>query len=202
MNVQEVKSKRYRSMDNGHGRRHMMEKKGLILVHTGDGKGKTTAAIGLAVRAWGDGFRILILQFIKGSWKYGELAALKALAEADERIEIRPMGIGFTRNASLEEMIEHRKKAQAALQEAVSEIKSGRWDMVILDEINYALKFGLLEEQEVLTALSQKPAALHLVLTGRDALPAVIECADLVTEMRLVKHPFEQGIRAQKGIEF
>ena len=74
--------------------------------------------------------------------------------------------------------------------------------MVILDEINYALKFGLLEEQEVLTALSQKPAALHLVLTGRDALPAVIECADLVTEMRLVKHPFEQGIRAQKGIEF
>lgn len=202
MNVQEVKSKRYRSMDNGHGRRHMMEKKGLILVHTGDGKGKTTAAIGLAVRAWGDGFRILILQFIKGSWKYGELAALKALAEADGRIEIRPMGIGFTRNASLEEMIEHRKKAQAALQEAVSEIKSGRWDMVILDEINYALKFGLLEEQEVLTALSQKPAALHLVLTGRDALPAVIECADLVTEMRLVKHPFEQGIRAQKGIEF
>lgn len=202
MNVQEVKSKRYRSMDNGHGRRHMMEKKGLILVHTGDGKGKTTAAIGLAVRAWGDGFRILILQFIKGSWKYGELAALKALAETDGRIEIRPMGIGFTRNASLEEMIEHRKKAQAALQEAVSEIKSGRWDMVILDEINYALKFGLLEEQEVLTALSQKPAALHLVLTGRDALPAVIECADLVTEMRLVKHPFEQGIRAQKGIEF
>ncbi|MGP1408078.1 cob(I)yrinic acid a,c-diamide adenosyltransferase [Selenomonas sp.] len=180
----------------------MMEKKGLILVHTGDGKGKTTAAIGLAVRAWGDGFRILILQFIKGSWKYGELTALKALAEADGRIEIRPMGIGFTRNASLEEMIEHRKKAQAALQEAVSEIKSGRWDMVILDEINYALKFGLLEEQEVLTALSQKPAALHLVLTGRDALPAVIECADLVTEMRLVKHPFEQGIRAQKGIEF
>lgn len=179
-----------------------MEKKGLILVHTGDGKGKTTAAIGLAVRAWGDGFRILILQFIKGSWKYGELATLKALAEADGRIEIRPMGIGFTRNASLEEMIEHRKKAQAALQEAVSEIKSGRWDMVILDEINYALKFGLLEEQEVLTALSQKPAALHLVLTGRDALPAVIECADLVTEMRLVKHPFEQGIRAQKGIEF
>ena len=202
MNVQEVKSKRYRSMDNGHGRRHMMEKKGLILVHTGDGKGKTTAAIGLAVRAWGDGFRILILQFIKGSWKYGELAALKALAEAEGRIEIRPMGIGFTRNASLEEMIEHRKKAQAALQEAVSEIKSGRWDMVILDEINYALKFGLLEEQEVLTALSQKPATLHLVLTGRDALPAVIECADLVTEMRLVKHPFEQGIRAQKGIEF
>lgn len=179
-----------------------MEKTGLILVHTGDGKGKTTAAIGLAVRAWGDGFRILIVQFIKGSWKYGELAALQALAKADGRIEIRPMGIGFTRKATPEEMSEHRQKAQAALLEAAEEIKSGRWDMVILDEINYALKFGLLEEGEVLNVLSEKPAALHLVLTGRNALPAVIERADLVTEMKLIKHPFTQGIRAQKGIEF
>ena len=87
-----------------------MEKKGLVLVHTGDGKGKTTAAIGLAVRAWGDGFRILILQFIKGSWKYGELAALKALGEVDGRMEIRPLGIALTKNASLEEMELHRKR--------------------------------------------------------------------------------------------
>ena len=180
----------------------MMKKNGLVLVHTGEGKGKTTAAIGLAVRAWGDGFRILILQFIKGSWKYGELAALKALAEIDGRIEIRPSGIGFTRKATAEEMTTHRKKAQAALQEAASEMTSGQWDMIVLDEINYALKFGLLEEQEVLELLSQKPADLHLVLTGRDALPAVIDRADLVTEMRLIKHPFQKGIRAQKGIEF
>lgn len=179
-----------------------MEKKGLILVHTGEGKGKTTAAIGLAVRAWGDGFRILILQFIKGSWKYGELTALEALAEIDRRIEIRPMGIGFTRNASSEEMAAHRKKARAALQEASAEMISGQWDMIILDEINYALKFGLLEEREVLEVLSQKPADLHLILTGRDALPSVIAYADLVTEMRLIKHPFQKGIRAQKGIEF
>lgn len=179
-----------------------MKKNGLVLVHTGEGKGKTTAAIGLAVRAWGDGFRILILQFIKGSWKYGELAALKALAEIDGRIEIRPSGIGFTRKATAEEMTTHRKKAQAALQEAASEMTSGQWDMIVLDEINYALKFGLLEEQEVLELLSQKPADLHLVLTGRDALPAVIDRADLVTEMRLIKHPFQKGIRAQKGIEF
>ena len=179
-----------------------MKKNGLVLVHTGEGKGKTTAAIGLAVRAWGDGFRILILQFIKGSWKYGELAALKALAEIDGRIEIRPSGIGFTRKATAEEMTTHRKKAQAALQEAASEMTSGQWDMIILDEINYALNFGLLEEQEVLELLSQKPADLHLVLTGRDALPAVIDRADLVTEMRLIKHPFQKGIRAQKGIEF
>ena len=179
-----------------------MKRKGLVLVHTGEGKGKTTAAIGLAVRAWGDGFRILILQFIKGSWKYGELSTLKALAEIDGRIEIRPTGIGFTRNASSEEMAVHREKAQTALQEALTEMTSGQWDMIILDEINYALNFGLLEEQEVLDLLSQKPTDLHLVLTGRNALPAIIDCADLVTEMRLMKHPFQKGIRAQKGIEF
>ena len=179
-----------------------MKRKGLVLVHTGEGKGKTTAAIGLAVRAWGDGFRILILQFIKGSWKYGELSALKALGEIDGRIEIRPTGIGFTRNASSEEMAVHREKARTALQEALTEMTSGQWDMIILDEINYALNFGLLEEQEVLELLSQKPTELHLVLTGRHALPAIIDCADLVTEMRLIKHPFQKGIRAQKGIEF
>lgn len=179
-----------------------MKRKGLLLVHTGEGKGKTTAAIGLAVRAWGDGFRILILQFIKGSWKYGELSTLKALAEIDGRIEIRPTGIGFTRNASSEEMAVHREKARTALQEALTEMTSGQWDMIILDEINYALNFGLLEEQEVLDLLSQKPTDLHLVLTGRNALPAIIDCADLVTEMRLIKHPFQKGIRAQKGIEF
>ena len=179
-----------------------MKRKGLVLVHTGEGKGKTTAAIGLAVRAWGDGFRILILQFIKGSWKYGELSTLKALAEIDGRIEIRPTGIGFTRNASSEEMAVHREKARTALQEALTEMTSGQWDLIILDEINYALNFGLLEEQEVLELLSQKPTELHLVLTGRHALPAIIDCADLVTEMRLIKHPFQKGIRAQKGIEF
>ena len=179
-----------------------MKRKGLLLVHTGEGKGKTTAAIGLAVRAWGDGFRILILQFIKGSWKYGELSTLKALAEIDGRIEIRPTGIGFTRNASSEEMAVHREKARTALQEALTEMTSGQWDMIVLDEINYALKFGLLEEQEVLELLSQKPTDLHLVLTGRNALPAIIDCSDLVTEMKLIKHPFQKGIRAQKGIEF
>ena len=140
-----------------------MKRKGLVLVHTGEGKGKTTAAIGLAVRAWGD---------------------------------------GFTRNASSEEMAVHREKARTALQEALTEMTSGQWDMIILDEINYALNFGLLEEQEVLELLSQKPTDLHLVLTGRNALPAIIDCADLVTEMRLIKHPFQKGIRAQKGIEF
>ena len=99
-------------------------------------------------------------------------------------------------------MAVHREKAQTALQEALTEMTSGQWDMIILDEINYALNFGLLEEQDVLELLSQKPTDLHLVLTGRNALPAIIDCADLVTEMRLIKHPFQKGIRAQKGIEF
>ena len=179
-----------------------MKRKGLVLVHTGEGKGKTTAAIGLAVRAWGDGFRILILQFIKGSWKYGELSALKALAEIDGRIEIRPTGIGFTRNASSEEMAVHREKAQTALQEALTEMTSGQWDMIILDEINYAVKFGLITESDLMEILQARPTQLHLVFTGRGALPSLIEHADLVTEMHLVKHPFAQGIKAQKGIEF
>lgn len=179
-----------------------MEPRGLIIVHTGDGKGKTTAAIGLAVRAWGAGLRILVLQFIKGSWKYGELKALDALAKVDGRIAIKPLGIGFTRKANEEEFVQHCTKAGAALLEAEEEMKSGCWDMIILDEINYALKFGLLGEKQVLAFLRQKPAAMHLVLTGRDASSKLLETADLVTEMKLIKHPFQQGIKAQKGIEF
>ncbi len=179
-----------------------MEPTGLTIIHTGEGKGKTTAAIGLAVRAWGAGLRILVLQFIKGSWKYGELKALAALAKVNGRIAIRPLGIGFTRKASETELAEHRKKADEALLEAEQEMKSGLWDMIILDEINYALSFGLLEEEQVLVFLHEKPASMHLVLTGRGAPPALLEKADLVTEMKLIKHPFQRGIKAQKGIEF
>ena len=178
-----------------------MDKKGLIIVHTGDGKGKTTAALGLALRAWGDGLRILILQFIKGGWEYGELAAIQKLAALDGRLELRQCGQGFSqRNA--EDRPRHIAAAQKALTLARQEISSGHWNMVILDEINYALKFGLLEEEAVLQLLQTKPVELHLVLTGRDARPAIIEAADLVTEMKLIKHPFQQGIKAQRGIEF
>lgn len=174
---------------------------GLVIVHTGNGKGKTTAALGLAMRAWGEGLRVLILQFIKGAWKYGELEALEVLGRHNGQIEIRRCGQGFSRHDE-DDQEKHREAALAAWQQALEEIESGRWDLIILDEINYAVKFGLLEIDKVLCLLDKKPAALHLVCTGRDAHPSLIERANLVTEMKLIKHPFQEGIRAQKGIEF
>ncbi|MBP3691437.1 MAG: cob(I)yrinic acid a,c-diamide adenosyltransferase [Schwartzia sp.] len=177
------------------------ERQGLLIVHTGEGKGKTTAALGLAVRAWGSGLRVLILQFIKGGQRYGELDAIKALKNVRDTIEVRQCGLGFTRRDESRKA-EHIAAAKEAVREAEREIVSGAWDLIILDEINYAVKFGLLATEEVLRLLREKPPALHLVLTGRDAQPEIVEAADLVTEMKLVKHPFEKGVKAQKGIEF
>ena len=178
-----------------------MKKHGLVLVHTGDGKGKTTAALGLAMRAWGDGLRVLILQFIKGGQTYGELNTIQTLAEADGRICVEQCGLGFTQRGTRTEP-EHQEAAARAVGNAREAIQSGAWDLIILDEINYAVKFGLIEESEVLGLLDLRPSELHLVLTGRDARPAVLERADLVTEMKMVKHPYQKGIQAQKGIEF
>lgn len=177
-----------------------METKGLILVHTGDGKGKTTAGLGLALRAWGSGLRVLILQFIKGGWKYGELEAIERLGQLDGRIEIRPLGLGLMR--SDEDREKHIRAAAKALQESERMMVSGQYDLIIFDEINYAVKFGLISLDDVLTLLDKKPENLHVLLTGRDARPELIERADLVTEMKLVKHPYQQGIKAQQGIEF
>ena len=177
-----------------------METKGLILVHTGDGKGKTTAGLGLALRAWGSGLRVLILQFIKGGWKYGELEAIERLGQLDGRIEIRPLGLGLMR--SDEDREKHIRAAAKALQASERMMVSGQYDLIIFDEINYAVKFGLISLDDVLALLDKKPEKLHVLLTGRDARPELIERADLVTEMKLVKHPYQQGIKAQKGIEF
>ena len=177
-----------------------METKGLILVHTGDGKGKTTAGLGLALRAWGSGLRVLILQFIKGGWKYGELEAIERLGQLDGRIEIRPLGFGLMR--SDEDREKHIRAAAKALQESERMMVSGQYDLIIFDEINYAVKFGLISLDDVLALLDKKPEKLHVLLTGRDARPELIERADLVTEMKLVKHPYQQGIKAQLGIEF
>jgi len=178
-----------------------METKGLIMVHTGDGKGKTTAALGLALRAWGSGLRVMILQFIKGGWKYGELEAIAKLGEINGRIEIRPMGLGLMSKSEAEKQ-QHIEAAHKAMLEAEKIITSGEYDLVILDEINYAVKFGLIEIDAVLALLDKKPAQEHILLTGRDAQPKLIDKADLVTEMKLIKHPFQQGIKAQRGIEF
>lgn len=177
----------------------MDERQGLIIINTGNGKGKTTAALGLGMRAWGQGLRVLVLQFIKGNWKYGELQAAERMG-AD--FVIRQLGEGFVGNAQDDEKADHQEAAQQALADAKTEILSGNWDMIILDEINYAVKFGLISWEEVAGLLAIKPPLLHLVLTGRDAHPEIIDRADLVTEMKEIKHPYKKGIKAQKGIEF
>jgi len=178
----------------------MEEKNGLIIVHTGNGKGKTTAALGLAIRAWGDGLRVLILQFIKGGWKYGEIETIKKLGEIDGRIELKRLGKGFQRNT--DDKAEHIEAAKEALKEAGNAFESGNYDLIILDEINYAVKFELITVEDVKALLAKRPAELHVVLTGRDAKEEIINLADLVTEMKLIKHPYQKGIKAQKGIEF
>lgn len=178
----------------------MAETKGLIIVFTGSGKGKTTAALGMGMRAWGQGKKVLVLQFIKGGWRSGEL---DAAARLGENFEIRQLGKGFTylnNNEAFRE--EHCAAARAALAAALAELARVQVDVLILDEILYALKLKLLTLEEVLALLDRKPAQMHLVLTGRGAPPEIIARADLVTEMKEIKHHYARGIKAQKGVEF
>lgn len=174
------------------------KKKGLIIVHTGPGKGKTTAALGLALRAVGSGLRVLMVQFLKGSWHYGELDAAAAFGE---RFVIRPMGRGFVKLGG-ELDPEDKRAAEEAWSFGREKIFSGEYDMIVLDEINYALSYGLLSVEPVIEALKKKPEMVHVVLTGRNAPPPLVELADLVTEMREIKHPYQKGIGAQRGIEY
>lgn len=184
-----------------------METKGLVLINTGTGKGKTTAALGTAIRAWGNGQKVLILQFIKGAWKYGELKAIETLGKAEGRIEIRPMGDGFVfhnkKDPENEERLAEKKElARRAWDMVRKEVMSGAWDLIVLDEINYAIHFGMLETEEVAGLIRERPVRLNMILTGRYAPKELIDLADTVTEMTLVKHAFQKGIRARKGIEF
>jgi cob(I)alamin adenosyltransferase len=184
-----------------------METKGLVLINTGTGKGKTTAALGTAIRAWGDGQKVLILQFIKGAWKYGELKAIETLGKAEGRIEIRPMGDGFVfhnkKDPENEERLAEKKElARRAWDMVRKEVMSGAWDLIVLDEINYAIHFGMLETEEVAGLIRERPVRLNMILTGRYAPKELIDLADTVTEMTLVKHAFQKGIRARKGLEF
>lgn len=174
-----------------------MPPKGLIMINTGAGKGKTTAALGTAFRALGYGWKILVIQFIKGNWHYGELDSAKKFGDL---FQILPMGEGFTWDTKNPER--DRQKAQEAWAFGVKEAMTGNYQMVIFDEINYVIRYNYLEVAEVLDFLKTKPPALHVFLTGRDAHEQLIEVADLVTEMREIKHPFKKGIKAQKGIEF
>jgi cob(I)alamin adenosyltransferase len=174
-------------------------RRGLILINTGPGKGKTTAALGTAFRAAGNGMRVLILQFLKGSWHYGEL---DAAATMGEDFVIRQMGRGFVKVGGAETDPEDLRMVEDAWAEAAVAILSGEWDLIVLDEINYAIGYKMLDPEKVAEVLRQKPEMVHVILTGRNAHPILVELADTVTEMREVKHAYEKGILAQKGIEF
>ncbi len=169
------------------------------MVFTGNGKGKTTAAMGQAIRAVGQGLKVLMLQFIKGTWNYGELESIKRLSPD---FTIKPLGKGFVCKKSKLDDREALENINQSWEEAENEIFSDKYDMVILDEINYVIDFGLLPVGKMLTLLEKKPKLLHIILTGRNAREEVIEKADLVTEMVEIKHQYSKGIKAQKGIEF
>jgi cob(I)alamin adenosyltransferase len=172
---------------------------GLILINTGPGKGKTTAALGTALRAVGCGMRVLFLQFIKGSWHYGELDAVEAFGS---NFVMKQMGRGFVKIGGAEADPEDLRMVEEAWAEAREAIKSGEWDLVVLDEINYAISYKMLDAAVVAEALKGKPEMVHVILTGRNAHPLLVELADTVTEMREVKHAYQKGILAQRGIEY
>ncbi|WP_320674327.1 cob(I)yrinic acid a,c-diamide adenosyltransferase [Prochlorococcus sp. MIT 1341] len=174
------------------------KEKGLILVFTGNGKGKTTAALGLALRTLGHGEKVAIVQFIKGSWEPGEA---KAFEKFGDSLEFHALGEGFTWNTQDRER--DASLVANAWEKSLDFLKRKEHKLVILDEINIALKLGYLSLDQVLIGLGERPPLKHVVLTGRGAPKELIDIADLVTEMSLVHHPFkEQGIKAQKGIEF
>jgi len=178
----------------------MPEEKGLLIVYTGPGKGKTTCALGTAFRAVGQGLRVLMVQFIKGSWHYGELDTAKMLG--DDKMEIRPMGRGFVKVGGADTDPEDLRLCQEAWEFSRAQMESGKYDLVVLDEINYVISYGMLEAEKVVAALARRPERVHVICTGRNAHPKLVELADLVTEMREVKHPYTKGILAQRGIDY
>jgi cob(I)alamin adenosyltransferase len=174
-------------------------RRGLIIVNTGPGKGKTTAAMGTALRAVGNGMKVLMLQFLKGSWHYGELDAVKAFGDS---FIMKQMGRGFVKVGGAETDPEDVRMAEEAWNEAEQAVLSGVWDLIILDEINYAITYKMLDPAKVVAVLKKKPEMVHVILTGRNAHPDIIEIADTVTEMKEVKHAYTKGIEAQRGIEY
>jgi cob(I)alamin adenosyltransferase len=174
-------------------------RRGLIIVNSGPGKGKTTAAMGTGLRAVGQGMRVLMLQFIKGSWQYGELDAVKAFGD---KFVMKQMGRGFVKVGAEKPDAEDVRMVEEAWAEAERAIQSGDWDLVILDEINYAISYNMLDPAKVVEGLKKKLEMVHVILTGRNAHPAIIELADTVTEMKELKHAYQKGVLAQRGIEY
>jgi len=198
-------------------------RRGLILINTGPGKGKTTAALGTAFRAAGNGMRVLFLQFLKGSWHYGELDAAQALnaaltpalgstlspepesttaAPPPQNFVMKQLGRGFVKVGGAETDPEDIRMVEEAWAESAAAILSGDWDLVVLDEINYAVGYKMLAPETVVDVLKRKPEMTHVILTGRNAHPLLVELADTVTEMREVKHAYQKSILAQRGIEY
>ncbi len=174
--------------------------KGLLIVYTGDGKGKTTAALGMCVRAVGYDWKICLIQFVKGSWKYGELKGLKRL---EPNVELHVIGEGFVGIVDdTKSFDEHRNAARNGVQLALDKIKSDQYRLIILDELNVACSLGLVTNEELETIIEARPGHLNLVITGRGAGDWLKDKADLVTEMKEIKHPFQKGIMAQKGVDW
>ena len=171
--------------------------KGLVLVYTGDGKGKSSSAFGVIARALGWGQKVGVVQFIKGKWKTGER---QFFSKFEDRIDWRTMGEGFTWDT--QDLDRDTATAEAAFGTAREMLRSGDYDLVVLDEINIALRYGYLSEEAVIEGLEARSGRTSVILTGRDARPALCEYADLVSEMRAVKHPFDAGIKAVRGIDY
>lgn len=173
---------------------------GLIVIYTGKGKGKTTAALGMALRAIGHNYKICMIQFIKGSWHYGEMSSSKRLEPEFELTAVGKGFVGILDDKTPKEV--HQKIAKEAIEIAKEKITSEKYDIVILDEINYAVNLGLVDVKNVLDLIKIKPQKVTLVLTGNHVKQEVVDAADLVTEMKEIKHPFQRGIRAKKGVDF
>ena len=182
-----------------------MSRRGLVIIYTGNGKGKTTASLGAVLRALGHGWRVLVIQFFKGDWPvvYGEVEMGKRLSP---QFEVLQLGKGFVKHmGDHKPFAEHQAAANEALRVARERITSGTYDLIVLDEIIYAIDYAgvqLVTLEDVLGLVDAKPPALHLILTGRNAPQALIDRADLVTEMREIKHPWQQKIPAQRGIDY
>ena len=173
------------------------EERGLLIVHTGKGKGKSTAAFGMVLRCLGHGMRVGIVQFVKGMWSTGERVALERFGDL---VTCRAMGEGFTWDT--QDRARDIAAAHSAWEMAQAMISDPSYRLVLLDELNIVLRYDYLPIGEVVTVLKEKPRDLHIIVTGRNARPELVEAADLVTEMTLVKHPFRAGVKAQPGIEF
>jgi cob(I)alamin adenosyltransferase len=171
--------------------------KGLLIVHTGKGKGKSTAAFGLVFRALGNGMKVAIVQFVKGKWQTGERVALEKFGD---QVTINTMGEGFTWET--QDRARDVAAARTAWEKAKTLISDGEHQLVVLDELNIVLRYDYLDTAEIVAELKARPPGKHVVVTGRNAKDELIEAADLVTEMEQIKHPFRAGVKAQKGIEF